>query len=67
MNDRPVCNVCGDAVGMYEPVVALTADSMHRSALAREPQLADSRAVLVHRDCATELGLHAVVKRPVSR
>ncbi len=46
-----VCPLCGERIGVYEPVVVLSANPPRRTSLAREPVVRDEEAVLVHADC----------------
>ncbi len=58
--ETQVCALCGDRIGVYEPLVALTADPPRRTSLARDPQVCREKAVLVHANCyaaAVELAI----------
>jgi len=48
------CPACGDALGIYEPVVAITRGRGRVTSLAREPDAGAVAEVLVHRKCALE-------------
>lgn len=60
------CPVCGDVIGVYEPLVVVAAESMRTTSLAREPALGSAREVLAHRGCAADVGLGEAGRRPVS-
>jgi hypothetical protein len=47
MTEQPVCTICGEVIGMYEPVVAVTEESTRQTSLAHEPGLAEGRPLLV--------------------
>lgn len=47
----PVCFICGDVIGVYEPLVVVGASCGETTSLAREPQMAD-RGHIAHRDCS---------------
>lgn len=46
-----VCSVCGDRIGVYEPLLELNAGRVRRTSVAREPALEDHAAVLLHAEC----------------
>ena len=48
------CPACGDALGIYEPVVAITRGRGRVTSLAREPDAVAVAEALVHRTCALE-------------
>ena len=48
------CSACGDALGVYEPLVAIRRGSARVSSLAREPDLQSGADALVHHSCAVE-------------
>lgn len=60
------CPVCGDVIGVYEPLVVVAAGSMRTTSLAREPALGSGREVLVHRGCGADAGLGEAGRRPAS-
>lgn len=60
------CAVCGDVIGVYEPLVVVAAESMRTTSLAREPVLGSGREVLAHRGCVADAGLGEAGRRPVS-
>ena len=41
MQPAPRCAICGDAIGVYEPLLAIDRDSARPASLAREPDLGD--------------------------
>lgn len=47
------CPICGDVIGIYEPLLVLGPGSPRPSSLAKEPLLASSDGRIVHRGCAT--------------
>ena len=48
------CLACGDALGVYEPLVAISRGSARITSLAREPDVPSATDALVHRSCAIE-------------
>jgi hypothetical protein len=54
-----VCPVCGDAIGVYEPVLVIDGGWARTSSLLREPLLGSGADVVIHRACGLKLGLHA--------
>lgn len=46
--------VCGDTIGVYEPVVVRVDERLRESSLAREPRLASGGGVVMHPACAWE-------------
>ena len=52
MRDGLKCSVCGDALGVYEPVVVSAGGSMRTTSLAAEPELYFGSRTVIHRDCA---------------
>jgi hypothetical protein len=54
---RVLCSVCGDVIGVYEPLMAVAAESVRTSSLAREPALGSGLEILAHRACGEDLGL----------
>jgi hypothetical protein len=48
------CSACGDALGIYEPLVAIDGGRGRVTSLAREPNAASGPETLVHRMCAIE-------------
>ena len=48
------CPACGDALGVYEPLVAISRGSARITSLAREPDVPSGTDALVHRSCAVE-------------
>ncbi|MGA2453441.1 MAG: hypothetical protein ABSG93_07975 [Solirubrobacteraceae bacterium] len=51
MSERLHCAHCGDVIGVYEPLVALTAGQARETSLAAEALPADNRADCYHRAC----------------
>lgn len=54
MLEAPTCSACGDALGVYEPLVAIDRGSARITSLAREPEAESVASALVHRSCAVE-------------
>ncbi len=48
------CPACGDALGVYEPLIAISGGRARITSLAREPDAGTVADVLVHRTCAVE-------------
>jgi hypothetical protein len=48
------CSACGDALGVYEPLVAINRGAGRITSLAREPDAPSGAEALVHRSCAVE-------------
>jgi len=46
-----VCPVCGDVIGVYEPLIALEGGSARRTSLALEPMLGSSEEMIIHVGC----------------
>jgi hypothetical protein len=53
--DVCTCSVCGGAIGVYERVLVIEEESARASSLAREPDVGDHGATVIHRDCAPRL------------
>jgi hypothetical protein len=49
--ERRVCAFCGDRLGVYEPIVALSDADVRRTSRAREPGLLDGGATMTHWPC----------------
>lgn len=49
------CAVCSDVIGVYEPVLVPDHGEWRETSLAREPELRDGEAVLVHVACSSLL------------
>jgi hypothetical protein len=47
-----ICPVCGDRIGVYEWIVAVTPSGARETSRALAPWLEDSDAVLVHAKCS---------------
>lgn len=52
-----MCWVCGDVIGVYEPLVVVAAGSVRSSSLAQEPALRSGHEVLAHHACGADLTL----------
>ena len=51
-----LCPVCGDVIGVYEPLVVI-GRLARVSSLTREPLLGSGDDVIVHRACGGDLGM----------
>ena len=49
--ERFLCEVCGDVIGVYEPLVMRTIDDERMTSRAAEPELRASDAAYYHREC----------------
>lgn len=50
--ERFLCEVCGDVIGVYEPLVMRTIYDERATSRAAEPQLRASDGTYFHRECA---------------
>jgi len=57
MTGRVLCPLCGDVIGVYEPLLVVGGGAARRSSLAREPLLGSGEDVIVHHDCGLQLGI----------
>lgn len=46
-----VCRLCGDRIGVYEPMIVITPYGARRTSRAREPTLPQSGSILLHDGC----------------
>ena len=46
-----LCALCGDRIGVYEPMIVITPYGARRTSRAREPLLPQSGAILLHDGC----------------
>lgn len=54
MGRGPSCEVCNDAVGVYERIIAFDRKGQRVTSLAREPELSSSDSTrFVHEACAS--------------
>jgi len=51
------CPVCGDVIGVYEPICVVRAGSVRKSSLAREPVLGSGEEAIMHFACCSDLGV----------
>ncbi len=53
MPRRPyaICALCGDRIGVYEPMIAVEDGAARRTSLLREPDLRGGSAALFHTEC----------------
>lgn len=49
--ERFLCEVCGDVIGVYEPLVMLTIASERSTSRAAEPELRARDGAYFHREC----------------
>ncbi len=49
--ERLLCEVCGDLIGVYEPLVMRTTESERATSRAAEPELRARDGVYFHREC----------------
>lgn len=49
--ERFLCEVCGDVIGVYEPLVMRTVDDERATSRAAEPELRASDGAYFHREC----------------
>ncbi len=54
---RVFCPLCGDVIGVYEPLLVVGGGAARGSSLTREPLLGSGEDVIVHRACGLELGI----------
>jgi hypothetical protein len=45
------CARCGDAIGIYEPLIVVAADGTRQASCAAEPDLMRARGEVFHRAC----------------
>jgi hypothetical protein len=50
------CLICGDVMGVYEPLLVVGQKGGRTSSLAREPQLGSGDEMLMHRACGVDFG-----------
>jgi hypothetical protein len=58
------CPICANVIGVYEPTVVLDEHDVRHSSLAQEPSLAQSAAVVLHREWALDPSLHPSASYP---
>ena len=46
-----LCAACGDVIGVYEPMIVITAGGARKTSRAREPQLTQDDGILLHAHC----------------
>jgi hypothetical protein len=49
--ERFLCEVCGDVIGVYEPLAMRTVDDERTTSRAAEPELRASDGAYFHREC----------------
>lgn len=49
--ERFLCEVCGDVIGVYEPLVMRTIESERTTSRAAEPELRARAGAYFHREC----------------
>jgi hypothetical protein len=47
----PKCVVCGEAIGVYEPLTHVLGDLARRTSRGAEPEVCSSHGVCYHADC----------------
>lgn len=55
MSSPVICPMCGDVVGVYEPVLVVTTGFARMSSIAREPDLGYGGQVIMHQACGRDL------------
>ena len=50
-NGFVLCPLCGDRIGVYEPMVTITPYGARGTSRAREPLLPQTGAIVLHRSC----------------
>jgi hypothetical protein len=50
------CMICGDVLGVYEPLLVVGQKGGRTSSLAREPLLGSGDEMLMHRACGLDFG-----------
>lgn len=53
------CRICGDRIGVYEPMVVVDPAGSRLTSRVREPELDEATAPLFHARCAENAGLNA--------
>jgi hypothetical protein len=56
MATRLRCLICGDVLGVYEPILVVGQKGGRTSSLAQEPLLGTGDEMLMHRTCGIEFG-----------
>ena len=51
------CLLCGDAIGVFEPLLVVGPRSGRTTSLAREPLLGSGDEIIMHRACGLQLGV----------
>ncbi|HET9720063.1 MAG TPA: hypothetical protein VFP55_08310 [Solirubrobacteraceae bacterium] len=52
IQDPPICAVCRDRIGVYEPILVVGDETCRTTSLAREPELRSEPRELMHLSCA---------------
>ncbi len=47
----PRCELCGEVIGVYEPLIAIRDGQARETARSAEPEVADSASSCYHRTC----------------
>jgi hypothetical protein len=55
MSDLCTCSICGEPLGVYERILVIGTDSARATSLAREPDVGDSGATVIHHDCGRRI------------
>jgi len=59
VSHRLFCPLCGDVIGVYEPVMVVGGGTARTSSRAREPLVGSDEDVVLHRACGLDLGIWA--------
>jgi hypothetical protein len=57
MSGRLFCSLCGDVIGVYEPLLVVGGGAVRTSSVAREPLVGSGEDVVIHRACGLDLGI----------
>jgi hypothetical protein len=58
------CSICGDVIGMYEPLIVVEEHQARQTSRAAEPALTRERGIHYHRDCYAARGLEQTPIKP---
>jgi hypothetical protein len=53
---RPRCKLCGEQIGIYEPLVVHSWQDARRTSFAAEPELLQTDATWYHDECSQRMG-----------
>jgi hypothetical protein len=57
MSERLLCALCGDVIGVYEPLLVVGRGTMRTSSVAREPLVGSGEDIVMHRACGLTPGI----------